>query len=244
MGLDSVDRNDDVGFRGCDAVEVYRDVAFHLAQEHRFHGRADRSAHRLLRDPELPEELLLPFRRRAAVAAHRRDDERLGPHAAQLGHGCSHHFRDAVDAPAADGERNPGAFRNRFGYKGSLQRLGHRLRHVADLFRVEGLAHWQPPRQASPLKYFQSHKIALLTVWQIPQDAHRLLFPNLWRCFRACGCTSDPCTRVEIAHCFTACGWRGFTLCLLFTMASWYNGREVPAHTRCNSGERAATHTG
>ena len=73
--LDPVEQDDPVGLEGV-PVEVDRQAEAVGAEDGRFHLGPDRAAERRLGDAELGEQRPLPFGRPAAVAAHRRDDER------------------------------------------------------------------------------------------------------------------------------------------------------------------------
>src|SRR5262249_7655126 len=98
--LDARDGHHRVGFEG---VFVPPDrlapaVAADLPTGHvRFHGHAEV----VLADAVLGEQLPLPFTRRAAVAAHRGDDERLRAQVAEAVEGRLHQHRDVLDAAAA-----------------------------------------------------------------------------------------------------------------------------------------------
>ena len=78
--LDAADDQHVVGLEGV-LVEVDRKAFGRLADDDRLHARADRAAAELLGDAVAFEQLALPFGRAAAVAAHRRHDERLGARA-------------------------------------------------------------------------------------------------------------------------------------------------------------------
>ena len=66
-----------IGLEGV-LVEVDGNALGGAADDHRLHARPDRAAAELLGDAVAFEDLALPFGRAAAVAAHRRHDERLG----------------------------------------------------------------------------------------------------------------------------------------------------------------------
>ncbi len=78
--LDAVANHDVVGFEG-QAVEVDRKAFGGAAQNDRFHTGADRAAGKLFRHAVRLDQFPLTFGRAAAVAAHRRHKEWIGPQA-------------------------------------------------------------------------------------------------------------------------------------------------------------------
>ena len=118
MGLDAVDDDDAVGFVGV-LVKVDGTSVPGRAQLDDFHRGLDRAAHGLLGDTQSGEHVLLPFGGRAAVTAHRGedegrsaacfdlidkrlDDERIvGDAAAACGDGNAHAGLDSVEELAA-----------------------------------------------------------------------------------------------------------------------------------------------
>ena len=75
--LDAADDQHVIGAEGV-LVEMDRKAFRRLADDDRLHARPDRAAAIRLGDAVAFDQLALPFGRAAAVAAHRRHDERLG----------------------------------------------------------------------------------------------------------------------------------------------------------------------
>ena len=73
------------------------------------HGRDDGHAHGLFGDPEIGQDLSLPFRRGPAVASHGGDDEGACAQALDLVDDGPGDPVDGVDPPAADGHGDPAA---------------------------------------------------------------------------------------------------------------------------------------
>ena len=76
-GLTRLQTTHVVGLEGV-AVEMDREAFRRAADHHGLHAGADRAADERLGDAVRLEDFLLPFGRGAAVAAHGRDDKRLG----------------------------------------------------------------------------------------------------------------------------------------------------------------------
>ena len=105
VGLDPVAHDDVVGVGG-EAVLPQRDAerrAGHLDDVHR---RPDRAADGVLGHAVGLEHRPLAVGGAAAVAAHRRYEERLRAEAAQVGDDGAQHRDDVGDAPAAAGDRD------------------------------------------------------------------------------------------------------------------------------------------
>ena len=93
-----------VGLEGV-LVEVDRDALRRRGDDDGLHRRADLAAHERFGDAVAFDDLALPCGGAAAVAAHRRHDERLGPEPAARGRTIALMIdRDVGDAAAADGD--------------------------------------------------------------------------------------------------------------------------------------------
>ena len=77
-----------------------------VPMRHGGHVGLDRHAERLFADAVLREQFALAFRRRAAVTAHRRDDERLRAKVAQACRAWPARWSQVGDAAAADADRH------------------------------------------------------------------------------------------------------------------------------------------
>src|SRR3954454_16329341 len=81
-------------------VEVRHGAAFRLAERAGVHGRVHRRSHGMLADAETPEDFGLSFRSRAAVAAHRRNDEWLRAETTKLVDDSRQNLDEATDSTA------------------------------------------------------------------------------------------------------------------------------------------------
>ena len=158
--LDPANRDHRVRLEGV-AVEPDRNVPFDLAEVDRIHARQERTAHRLFRDAVVRDQLQLPFGGRPAVTPHRRDDERLGAELAHLVDDSAHDLVDPVDTatPGRDRDSLPGA--EAIADSGPAELGSDRGTDVADLRRIEKLAHRGPARQRPALEDLESHGIPL-----------------------------------------------------------------------------------
>jgi hypothetical protein len=99
--LDAADDEHVIGKEGV-LVEVDGKTLGRLANDDRLHARADRAAAERLGHSVPFDQFALPFGRAAAVASHRRHDERLGPEPLQVPHGCLNDQGD-ISNPATAG---------------------------------------------------------------------------------------------------------------------------------------------
>ena len=131
--LDAVDRQDDVGGRRM-AVEVEADragiVVMRGGDDGGLHGRSDLGPDGVLCDAEAGQRGELAVGGRTAMAAHRRNDERLGSELAQPGDRPPQHFDSAGQAAAAGANRDGRA-------RGEPETGGHR-RHGGRFDVVDG----------------------------------------------------------------------------------------------------------
>ncbi len=111
VGLDARNRDDVVG-RQCVLVPEHRLAPAVGADTLGFHLRFDRYAKGALGDAVLREQFPLAFRSGAAVAAHRRHDERFGAQFSQHVECRAHHHGKVGDAPTADPHRHAVAATN------------------------------------------------------------------------------------------------------------------------------------
>ena len=103
--LDAAADHHVVGLIG-EAVEVDGEAFGRLADDDRFHAGADRAAHERLGDAVALDDPPLAFGRAAAVAAHGRHHERLGPQLLEVFDGRPDDRGDIGDAAAAGGDRH------------------------------------------------------------------------------------------------------------------------------------------
>ena len=127
----------------------------------------DRRTGRLRGDARTRQNLGLAGRGRAAMGAHRRHYERLAAGRAQLAHDGPHRRQQAVDAPAADGHRDPRAR----GWidapsRAAATRGPPRARHVDGRRHSEHLVH--PP-------YSRQVELAAVQRAHDRRDGHRIV---------------------------------------------------------------------
>ena len=103
VGLDAVEEDDTVGFRGI-LIHIYR-LMTHTgnADLHRLHGAFHGAAHGLLRNAVILEDLKLAFGSSAAVTAHSRHNVRLGTLGLDKVYNGTGHHSIVIDAAAAAG---------------------------------------------------------------------------------------------------------------------------------------------
>ena len=107
------------------------------------------------------DELQLTFGGCPAVTPHRRDDERLGAELAHFIDDSAHDLVDAVDTATPGRDRDPLPGAEAIADAGPAELGGDRGTHVADLRRIEELAHRGPARQLPALEDLESHGIPL-----------------------------------------------------------------------------------
>ena len=103
--------------------------------------------HGRLGDAVAFEHFALALGGRAAVAAHGREDERLGAERLQLGDDLLGALGDVVDAAAAAADRDGHAGLHLGADFGALELLGHRRADVGEPLAIELLADVHHPRQ-------------------------------------------------------------------------------------------------
>jgi len=101
--LDAADDQDVVGSEGM-LVEMNRKAFRRLADDDRFHAGPNRAAHRRFGHAVAFNQLALPFRRPAAVAPHRRHNERLGPEPFEMLYRRLNNHRNIRHPAAAAGD--------------------------------------------------------------------------------------------------------------------------------------------
>ena len=136
--LDSVDDDDPVRPRSL-ATPQNLPAVLRLAKRLDLHRGADRHAHRRLRHAVTSQHRHLSLRRRAAVTAHRRDDERLRPGLLQLTNDGGDGLGQVGNPPTADANANPHARLQLPANR--LESVGHRGGDVYRLRGVEPLPH-------------------------------------------------------------------------------------------------------
>ena len=129
--LDPVDAEHRVGLGGI-PVEAAGDAVQRRAVFDRFHRRADRGADGRFGHAEVGEHACLALGGGAAVAAHRRHDERLEAALLQVPDRGRDDLRDVGDAAAADRDRDAGAPAQLLEPAGSRERLVDRRGEIGD----------------------------------------------------------------------------------------------------------------
>ena len=107
------------------------------------------------------DQLQLPFSGCPTVTPHRGDDERLGAEQAHLVDDSAHDLVDPVNTATTGRDRDslPGA--EAIADSGPAELGSDGGADVADLRRIEKLAHWGPARQRPALEDLESHSISL-----------------------------------------------------------------------------------
>ena len=123
-------------------IKMNRKTLRRLAHDHRFHARPDRAAAIGLGDSVTFDQPALPLGRAAAVAAHRRHNERLRPQRLKMLHRRLDDQGDIGDAPAAGRNRHALPRLDLLGQIEPGQLAGHRRRNLLDR------QHWRLKRLA------------------------------------------------------------------------------------------------
>ena len=148
MRLDARDDDDRVGFGGM-LVHVDRHAVVEFAHFHDVHAGLNGAADVVLGDAVAFQHFALAFGSGAAVAAHRRENERLGAERLQLGDDGLGAFGDVVDAAraATDCDGHP---RLDLGpHFRALELLDHGLCDAVEFLCLELLAHMHHPWQGN-----------------------------------------------------------------------------------------------
>ena len=170
--LDPPDGDRGIGVVGV-LVEPHRHVAFDEAEFHRVHARADRAAHRRFGDPVVRDECGLVLRDRPCMAAHRRDDERLGSAGLHRINGGADDFVDTINPAAARGDRHrharldgvAHAIAGEFGAHGGID--------VVDARRDQLLPDRRPHRKRPALEDLQTHRATTPDLVRLAADPSR-----------------------------------------------------------------------